>query len=80
MKRPGTGLIGQKLERVLGKRLKKDYKKDYQLKEKILNDNLYFYRLNKNKSIQQSIDYLSENGIKNIELSGGQHDPDIFKN
>ena len=34
MKRPGTGLIGQNLERVLGKRLKKDYKKDYQLKEK----------------------------------------------
>ncbi len=33
----------------------------------------------KNKSIQQSIDYLSENGIKNIELSGGQHDPDIFQ-
>ena len=33
----------------------------------------------KNKTIQQSIDYLSENGIKNIELSGGQHDPDIFQ-
>jgi sugar phosphate isomerase/epimerase len=32
----------------------------------------------KNLSIEQSINYLSENGINNIELSGGEHDPDIY--
>ena len=32
-----------------------------------------------NKTIQQTIEFLSKNGIKNIELSGGEHDPDIFQ-
>ena len=36
MKRPGSGLIGEKLDRVLGKKLKRDLKKDYQLKERDL--------------------------------------------
>lgn len=33
----------------------------------------------KDKTIQESIDHLKDNGIKNIELSGGKHDPDIFQ-
>ena len=33
MKRPGTGLIGEKLEKVLGKKISRDLTKDYQLKE-----------------------------------------------
>ena len=34
----------------------------------------------KNKTIQQSIDYLSENGIKNIELSEANMIQIFFKN
>lgn len=33
----------------------------------------------KNKSIIEIIEYYYNNGIKNIELSGGQHDPEIFQ-
>ena len=36
MKRPGSGLIVEKLDRVIGKKLKRDLKKDYQLKERDL--------------------------------------------
>jgi N,N'-diacetyllegionaminate synthase len=32
MKRPGTGLVGEKINKVLGKKLKKNFLKDYQLK------------------------------------------------
>ncbi len=35
--------------------------------------------LMKGKSIEKSIEHLSSNGIKNIELSGGEYDPNIFK-
>tara|TARA_B100000029_G_C17554210_1_gene951158 strand:- start:206 stop:1051 length:846 start_codon:yes stop_codon:yes gene_type:complete len=35
--------------------------------------------LMKDLSIEQTINHLSENGIKNIELSGGHHDPNIFE-
>ena len=33
MKRPGTGLDGQKINKVIGKKIKRDLKKDYQIRK-----------------------------------------------
>ena len=36
MKRPGLGLNGQKINMVIGKKLKKNFSKDYQIKKQDL--------------------------------------------
>ena len=47
MKRPGTGLIGHYIDIVVGKKIKRDFNKDYQNQKKIYANDLYIYRLNK---------------------------------
>ena len=36
MKRPGTGLNGQKVREIIGKKVKRNFSKDYQVKKQDL--------------------------------------------
>ena len=75
LKRPGTGIYFNKIDKLLGKKARKDFKKIIKLKKKIfINMEIYISTGGfRSDTAFEVVAKFIKNGIKNIELSGTKY-------